>query len=77
MRIPGDVQGDVEVAMDRDHWESDRAWIIVVRSLKRAIAAIEQQAADLAAHLEVSVGTGHYCSYRPEPVAALSWIVEA
>ncbi|MGH9192361.1 MAG: hypothetical protein ACRDZ0_07795 [Acidimicrobiales bacterium] len=55
---------------------AERARINVVRSLKRAIAAIGQQAPELGAHLEVSVRTGRYCSYLPEP-AALSWTVEA
>jgi len=54
----------------------ERARINVVRSLKRAIAAIGQLAPDLARHLEVSVRTGRYCSYAPEPAAALEWTIE-
>jgi tetratricopeptide (TPR) repeat protein len=55
---------------------AERARINVARSLKRAIAAIEQQAPDLGAHLDVSVRTGRYCGYQPEPAAALRWHVE-
>jgi hypothetical protein len=56
--------------------DAERARINVVRSLRRAIAAVDRQAAELAAHLEVSVRTGRYCGYLPEPAAALSWTVE-
>jgi hypothetical protein len=56
---------------------AERARVNVVRSLKRAIGAIAQQAPDLGAHLEVSVRTGRYCCYLPEPAAALRWIVQA
>lgn len=56
---------------------AERARINVVRSLKRAISAISQLAPDLARHLEVSVRTGGYCSYSPEPAAALDWTVRS
>ncbi|MGE0297413.1 AAA family ATPase [Pseudonocardia sp.] len=56
--------------------DAERARVNVVRSLRRAIAAVGQQAPTLGAHLEVSVRTGRYCGYRPEPAAALSWTVE-
>jgi hypothetical protein len=48
----------------------------VVRSLRRAIAGITQQTAELGGHLEEAVRTGRYCIYLPEPAAALSWTVE-
>ena len=56
---------------------AERARINVVRSLKRAITAIEQQSPELGAHLAVSIRTGRYCCYQPEPAAALRWVVEA
>lgn len=56
---------------------AERARINVVRSLKRAISAISQLAPDLARHLEVSVRTGGFCSYAPEPAAALDWTVQS
>ena len=56
---------------------AERARVNVVRSLKRAIAAIGVEAPDLGAHLDVSIRTGRYCAYQPEPSAALRWIVEA
>lgn len=56
---------------------AERARINVVRSLRRAIAAIADQAPMLGAHLEESVRTGRHCMYLPEPSAALSWRVDA
>ncbi len=56
---------------------AERARVNVVRSLRRAITAVKHQAPDLGAHLEVSVRTGRYCAYVPEPAAALRWVVEA
>jgi hypothetical protein len=56
--------------------DAERARVNVVRSLRRAIAAIAHQADGLGAHLEVSVRTGRYCGYLPEPAAALRWTVE-
>lgn len=55
--------------------DAERARINVVRSLRRAIAAIVDQAPMLGAHLEESVRTGRHCIYLPEPSAALSWRV--
>ncbi len=57
--------------------DAERARVNVVRSLRRAIAAIAQEAPQLGAHLEESVRTGRYCMYLPEPAAALFWSVEA
>ncbi len=56
--------------------DAERARVNVVRSLRRAIAAIADQAPLLGAHVEESVRTGGYCIYLPEPAAALSWTVE-
>ncbi len=56
--------------------DAERARINVVRSLRRAVAAVTDQAPLLGAHLEESVRTGGYCIYLPEPAAVLSWTVE-
>jgi hypothetical protein len=56
--------------------DAERARINVVRSLRRAVAAVIDQAPLLGAHLEESVRTGGYCIYLPEPAAVLSWRVE-
>jgi hypothetical protein len=56
--------------------DAERARVNVARSLRRAIAAVADQAPLLGAHLEESVRTGGHCIYLPEPAAALSWTVE-
>ena len=56
--------------------DAERARINVVRSLRRAVAAVTDQAPLLGAHLEDSVRTGGHCIYLPQPAAALSWTVE-
>jgi len=56
---------------------AERARVNVARSLRRAIAAIAEQAPLLGEHLEQSVRTGGYCLYLPVPGATeLSWTVE-
>ncbi|MFN8104853.1 MAG: AAA family ATPase [Acidimicrobiia bacterium] len=55
---------------------AERARVNVTRNLRRAIAAIGAQLPELGSHLEVSVRTGAYCSYTPEPAAAIEWVVE-
>jgi tetratricopeptide (TPR) repeat protein len=57
--------------------DAERARVNVVRSLRRAIAAVADQAPLLGAHLEDSVRTGGYCVYLPAPTVALSWTVDA
>ncbi|MDN5933334.1 MAG: hypothetical protein L0I24_20095, partial [Pseudonocardia sp.] len=57
--------------------DAERARVNVVRSLRRTIAAIAEQAPSLGAHLEASVRTGGHCIYLPEPGSALSWTVPA
>jgi hypothetical protein len=55
--------------------DAERARINVVRSLRRAIAAVADQAPLLGAHLHEAVRTGRFCSYLPAPPSALSWTV--
>ena len=56
--------------------DAERARVNVARSLRRAIAAIGDQAPLLGEHLQESVRTGGHCIYLPVPAAALSWRVE-
>jgi hypothetical protein len=56
---------------------AEKARINVSRNIRRAIAAVTAAVPDLGAHLQVSVRTGHRCSYAPEPAATLSWEVSA
>ena len=55
---------------------SERARINVTRNIRRAIAAIDRVAPQLAAHLTVSIRTGHHCSYTPEPAARIHWEID-
>ncbi len=55
--------------------DTERARINVVRSLRRAIAAVRLQAPLLGAHLDESIRTGGHCIYLPDPAAALTWRV--
>lgn len=54
---------------------AERARVNVSRNVRRAVAAIGAVVPDLGAHLDVSVQTGHHCSYAPEPAARLAWLV--
>jgi hypothetical protein len=56
--------------------DAERARINVTRNIRRAIAAIDKVAPQLAAHLTISIRTGHYCSYAPEPAARIHWGLE-
>lgn len=55
--------------------DAERARVNVVRSLRRAIVAVADQAPLLGGHLEEAVRTGGHCIYLPEPTAALTWTV--
>lgn len=53
----------------------EHARVNVTRCLRRAIEAIEARADDLGHHLSVSVRTGHWCSYDPDPTTPIRWEV--
>jgi hypothetical protein len=57
------------------HGSSERARTSVARCLRYAVARLAEQHADLAAHLQGSVRTGMYCSYRSDPLAPVQWRV--
>ncbi len=57
--------------------DAERARINVARSLRRALAAISEQAPLLGAHLDESVRTGGHCLYLPGPDRPLVWSVES
>jgi tetratricopeptide (TPR) repeat protein len=54
---------------------AERARVNVARTVRRAIASVSGVLPDLGAHLDVSVRTGRFCSYAPDPAAALAWVV--
>jgi hypothetical protein len=55
--------------------DAERARVNVVRSLRRTISAISEQAPLLGDHLETSVRTGGLCVYWPDPATEFSWTV--
>lgn len=54
---------------------AERARTSVTRSLRYALAALAEQDPVLAGHLQLHLRTGLYCSYRPDPVAPITWDV--
>ena len=52
---------------------AERARTSVTRSLRYALGRLAEHHPSLAAHLEQSVHTGTYCSYQPDPLAAIRW----
>ncbi len=52
---------------------AERARTSVTRSLRYALDRLTEHHPDLGAHLALAVRTGTFCSYRPDPVAPLTW----
>lgn len=52
---------------------SERARLNVTRAIKAAVDKIGQNNPDLGRHLTVSVNTGSFCSYTPDPGLSATW----
>jgi tetratricopeptide (TPR) repeat protein len=52
---------------------SERARVSVTRAIRGALDRLAAQSPGLARHLEVTVHTGTYCSYTPDPRAPITW----
>ena len=52
---------------------SERARQAVTKSIRAAMSRIDDVCPALGAHLDATVRTGTYCSYRPDPRLAVSW----
>lgn len=52
---------------------SERARASVTRALRYALARLAEHHPALAAHLELTLHTGTYCSYAPDPRAPIHW----
>lgn len=62
---------------DRLHGSAyERARVNAARTIRRGIATIASVLPGLGTHLDVSIRTGHHCTYSPEPAAALMWRVD-
>jgi hypothetical protein len=53
--------------------DAERARTAVARTLRYAVERLDEHAPALAAHLVNCLHTGTYCSYRPDPLAAVTW----
>lgn len=51
----------------------ERARSAVTRTLRYAVERLSTEMSDLGAHLSTSLNTGTYCSYRPDPIAPITW----
>ena len=60
-------------------WSNDaeRARQSVTKTLRAAVEQIGLRAPAVAEHLRVSLRTGFFCSYSPDPASSLQWDVEA
>jgi hypothetical protein len=52
---------------------AERARTSVARSIRYALAQLDDLQPDLAARLRASIDTGTYCCYRPDPLTPLDW----
>jgi tetratricopeptide (TPR) repeat protein len=51
----------------------ERARTAVTRALRYSVERLGAELPDLGAHLETALRTGTYCSYRPDPMAPITW----
>ena len=52
---------------------SERARISVTRAIRASLGRIEQQSTALGEHFDVTIRTGTFCSYSPDPRAPFDW----
>jgi hypothetical protein len=52
---------------------SERARVSVTRAIRSALARIDEHSSSLGDHLELTIRTGTFCSYRPDPRAPIDW----
>ena len=52
---------------------SERARLSVTRAIRLSMARIAEHGPELGRHLDATIRTGSYCSYRPDPRAPVDW----
>jgi hypothetical protein len=60
----------------RDRWaasHAERARLNVTRAIRAAMANLARANPALGQHLSVTIRTGRYCSYTPDPRAPITW----
>ncbi len=61
----------------RDGSDAERARVNVTKAIRSAIRKIDGASPALGRHLEISVATGAFCRYRPDPSSPMTWVVSA
>jgi hypothetical protein len=72
LAAPGQQFHVLDLAAETN-WPAERARANVSKSLRSCLRRIEQSHPALAAHLVMSVGTGYFCSYQPDPRVPVEW----
>jgi tetratricopeptide (TPR) repeat protein len=54
---------------------AERARTSVTRSLRYALGRLSEHHPDLGGHLDRTVRTGIYCSYQPDPLTPIAWVL--
>jgi non-specific serine/threonine protein kinase len=49
--------------------------VTVTKAIRAGVRRIADLDADLGAHLDVSVRTGTFCVYRPDPGSLITWTI--
>ena len=52
---------------------AERARVSVTRAIRAALRRIDEQSPALGAHFDATIHTGTFCSYMPDPRAAITW----
>jgi tetratricopeptide (TPR) repeat protein len=55
--------------------DAERARVTVTKAIRAGVQRIADFDADLGAHLDVSVRTGTFCVYRPDPGSLITWTI--
>jgi tetratricopeptide (TPR) repeat protein len=63
-------------ALTADADRAEQARVNVTRALRTALRNVSAAHPDLGEHLQHALRTGAACSYRPDPLAPISWTVE-
>ena len=56
--------------------DAERARVNITRAIRAALGRIREHNPQLADHLDVTIHTGTYCSYTPDPRLPARWVVD-
>ncbi len=55
--------------------DAERARVTVTKAIRATVQRVSSLDPDLGTHLEVSIRTGTFCAYRPDPGSPITWTV--